>query len=83
MDGLEATRRIKQTEAGISTPITALTAHALEEEKEVILAAGCDDFVRKPFRLNEIFEVMGKHLGLRYTYEDSGEEDAPAEPSIH
>jgi PAS domain S-box-containing protein len=83
MDGLEATRRIKQTEAGISNPITALTAHALEEEKEVILAAGCDDFVRKPFRLNEIFEVMGKHLGLRYTYEDSGEEDAPAEPSIH
>jgi PAS domain S-box-containing protein len=82
MDGLEATRRIKQTGAGKSTPIAALTAHALEEEKEVILAAGCDDFVRKPFRLNEIFDVMGKHLGLKYAYEESGEEAAPAELEV-
>jgi CheY-like chemotaxis protein len=73
MDGLEATRRIKQTEAGQSTPIAALTAHALEEEREVILAAGCNDFVRKPYRVEEIFEVMATHLGIRYTYE--GEHD--------
>jgi signal transduction histidine kinase/DNA-binding response OmpR family regulator len=51
-------------------PIAALTAHALEEEKEQILAAGCDDFVRKPFREQEIFEVMAKHLGLQYVYEE-------------
>jgi CheY-like chemotaxis protein len=70
MDGLEATRRIKQTEPGKSTIIAALTAHALEEEKEMILAAGCDDFVSKPFREQEIFEVMDKHLGLQYVYED-------------
>jgi CheY-like chemotaxis protein len=82
MDGLEATRHIKKTPAGRSTIVAALTAHALEEEKEVILAAGCDDFVRKPFDLNEVFEVMGKHLGLSYTYEGSGEEAAPAEPEV-
>jgi CheY-like chemotaxis protein len=69
MDGLEATRHIKQTEAGRSTIVAALTAHALEEEKERILAAGCDDFMRKPFREQKIFEVMGKHLGLQYVYE--------------
>jgi CheY-like chemotaxis protein/anti-sigma regulatory factor (Ser/Thr protein kinase) len=69
MDGLEATRRIKQTEAGQSTPIAALTAHALAEEREVILAAGCDNFVRKPYRVEEIFEIMAAHLGIRYTYE--------------
>jgi CheY-like chemotaxis protein len=80
MDGLEATRRIKQTEAGQSTPIAALTAHALEEEKEVILAAGCNDFVRKPFRELEIFEAMAKHLGLKYVYEYRQEQAVPLAP---
>jgi signal transduction histidine kinase/CheY-like chemotaxis protein len=82
MDGLEATQRIKETEAGKSTVIAALTAHTLEEEKEKILTAGCDDFVRKPFREHEIFGVMGKHLGLRYTYADSREEAVPAETEV-
>jgi CheY-like chemotaxis protein len=75
MDGLEATQRIKETEAGQSTIVAALTAHALAEEKKQILAAGCDDFVRKPFREQKIFEVMAKHLGLQYVYEDQ-----PVEP---
>jgi DNA-binding response OmpR family regulator len=74
MDGLEATRRIKATKAGTSTVIAALTAHALEEEREKILSAGCDDFVRKPFREQDIFEVMKKHLGLNYVYETPREE---------
>jgi signal transduction histidine kinase/DNA-binding NarL/FixJ family response regulator len=82
MDGLEATQLIKETEAGKSTVIAALTAHALEEEKEQILAAGCDDFVRKPFREYEIFGVMGKHLGLRYINEDMGKEAVPAESDV-
>ena len=75
MDGLEATRLIKATEAGKSTPVAALTAHALEEEREPILAAGCDDFVRKPFREHEIFEVMEKHLDLKYIYEEEQAEE--------
>ncbi|MBU0509834.1 cache domain-containing protein, partial [bacterium] len=82
MDGLEATQRIKETEAGKSTVIAALTAHAMEEEREQILAAGCDDFVRKPFREYEIFGVMGKHLGLKYVYEDSREKAVPIEPEV-
>ncbi len=53
-----------------SIPIIALTAHAFEEEKKVILAAGCDDLVRKPFKEAEIFEAMARHLDLRYVYED-------------
>jgi signal transduction histidine kinase/DNA-binding response OmpR family regulator len=69
MDGLEATRRIKQSAAGRATVVAAITAHAMEEEKQQILAAGCDDFVRKPYRAQEIFEVMARHLGLRYAYE--------------
>jgi CheY-like chemotaxis protein len=82
MDGLEATRRIKQTDAGQSIPIAALTAHALEEEKEVILAAGCDGFVRKPFHEQEVFDVMAKHLGLKYVYEEVREESRPVEPDV-
>ena len=71
MDGLEACRIIKQTEEGQKTKIVALTAHALEEERRQILAAGCDDFIRKPFRIHEIFEALARHLGMRFIYEES------------
>ena len=79
MDGVEATRHIKATDAGKKTIVAALTAHALEEERELILAAGCDDFVRKPYREQEIFEVMRKHLGLKYVYEAEKKEDVTVE----
>jgi CheY-like chemotaxis protein len=69
MDGLEATRRIKATAAGKSIVIVALTAYTLDEDRAEILLAGCDDFVSKPFREHEIFDVMAKHLGLEYIYE--------------
>lgn len=69
MDGMEATRLIKNTKEGETTTIVALTAHALEEEREQILNAGFDDFVRKPYGESEIFQVMALHLNLRYTYE--------------
>jgi signal transduction histidine kinase/CheY-like chemotaxis protein len=77
MDGLEATRLIKESKTGTSTIVAALTAHALEEERENILSAGCDDFVRKPFREQDIFDVMQKHLGLNYVYEDTRDEVRP------
>ncbi len=80
MDGMEATRRIKATGPGKSTIIAALTAHALAEGKETILAAGCDDFVRKPFREQEIFEVMAKYLDVQYIYEE--EQEVLPEPDI-
>ena len=48
----------------------ALTASAFDEEKAVVLSAGCDDFLRKPFKEAEIFDLMSKHLGLRYVYEE-------------
>ena len=71
MDGYEATQRIKATTKGQATAVIALTASTLEEERAVILSAGCDDFVRKPFREIDIFETMHKHLGVRYIYEES------------
>ncbi len=59
-----------------SSIIIALTAHAFEEEKEKILAAGCDDLVRKPFKETELFQAMGKYLGVQYVYDDSLERGA-------
>ncbi|MDY6937062.1 MAG: ATP-binding protein [Cyanobacteriota bacterium] len=68
MDGYEATQQIKATTKGQATAIIALTASTLEEERAIVLSAGCDDFVRKPFRESEIFETMRKHIGVRYVY---------------
>ena len=70
MDGYEATQKIKGTTKGNATAIIALTASVLEEQKAIILSAGCDDFVRKPFRAATIFETMKKHLGVEYIYEE-------------
>ena len=75
MDGLEATRLIKATPNGKTTPIVAVTASALVEDRGPILAAGCDDLVRKPYREQEIFDVMAKHLGLQYVYEGGAAEE--------
>ncbi|WP_342596740.1 ATP-binding protein [Cyanobacterium aponinum UTEX 3222] len=69
MDGYEATKIIKGTTKGNATAIIAVTASVLEEEKAVILSAGCDDFVRKPFRQETIFSMLSKHLGVNFIYE--------------
>ncbi|MDM8544160.1 two-component regulator propeller domain-containing protein [Desulfococcaceae bacterium HSG9] len=70
MDGYKATETIKATTKGQATAVIALTASAFDEEKAVVLSAGCDDFLRKPFKEAEIFDLMSKHLGLRYVYEE-------------
>lgn len=68
LNGLEATRRIKEHKMGAGTKIIALTAHALEEERIQILEAGCDDFIRKPYRESEIYSALKKHLGVQFLY---------------
>ena len=70
MDGYEATRRIKATTQGQATVIVAITASAFDEERSAILSNGCDDFIRKPFREREIFDVLHKHLGVQFVYEE-------------
>ncbi len=69
MNGYEATRQIKALPEGQAAKVIALTASAFEEEKEKVMATGCDDFLRKPYRESEIFELIAKHLGVRYQYE--------------
>ena len=59
MSGLEATKEIRKREAGVChTPIIALTAHAMESDKERSLKAGCDAFATKPIDFSELLETI-------------------------
>jgi len=78
MDGYEVTQQIRAKEAHQShtsnqerptTKILAVTSSAFDEERSAILAIGCDDFIRKPFRQEEIFAKLAHHLGVRYLYD--------------
>ncbi|MBF0519696.1 MAG: response regulator [Nitrospirae bacterium] len=64
MDGLEATRNIRNTkDANVNAeiPIIAVTAHATEEDMELCLATGMDDFLSKPFRSEVLYKLIEKH----------------------
>jgi signal transduction histidine kinase/ligand-binding sensor domain-containing protein/CheY-like chemotaxis protein len=69
MNGIEATRQIKAASQGQKIVVIALTASAFDEERADIVSVGCDDFLRKPFRPEEIYGMLTKHIGVRYIFE--------------
>jgi CheY-like chemotaxis protein len=71
MDGYEATRKIKASPNSRNTAIVAVTASAFEEDKKRILAAGADDYLSKPFKDAELFEIIGRLTGAEYLYEET------------
>lgn len=82
MDGYEATKQIKAQLQGQATVVIALTASALEEERSIVLSAGCDDFMRKPFQVSVLFEKLAQHLGVRYIYEQKQETGSRKDKNI-
>ena len=58
LDGLEATRRIRQRWPKGGPHIVAMTANAMAEDREACLAAGMDDYVSKPIRVDELVEAL-------------------------
>ncbi len=59
MDGLEASRRITaKWSVGERPHIVAMTANAMQGDREMCLAAGMDDYVTKPIRVNELMEAL-------------------------
>lgn len=94
LDGYEATRQIKARAQTLARKavVVALTASAFEEDRAAILAAGCDDFVRKPFREDDMLAALTRHLGVQFAYEEEVKtgpqtdtsrpaDPAPAEPT--
>jgi two-component system, sensor histidine kinase len=81
MDGLEATRHIRKLAGGTDVIIVALTASVFEEQMVDILDAGLDDFIRKPYKSEEIYNCMAKHLGIRFIYEECNEVENTSDES--
>jgi signal transduction histidine kinase/FixJ family two-component response regulator len=70
--GLEATRVIRQ-QLGTNAPrIIAISASAFEHEKALYLREGCDDFIAKPFRTEQVFDSLANLLDVRFTYRTQG-----------
>jgi two-component system cell cycle response regulator DivK len=62
MDGWEATRRVKDDAATKAIPVIALTAHAMVQDKEKAMAAGCDDFDTKPVEMPRLLAKINALL---------------------
>ena len=72
MNGCEAIRRIRGSAGGTEPKIIALTASALDENRQELLGVGADDFIGKPFRESELFQKIHSLLGVEYVYADAG-----------
>ena len=61
-DGISLTRNLKATAATASIPIVALTAHAMQRDRDRALAAGCDGYLSKPFRSQHLADEIVRVL---------------------
>ena len=69
LDGFEVARTLRQRPAADGAPvIVALSASVFESDRQRALDAGCDDFLPKPFRADQLLAVLGRLLLLRWTY---------------
>lgn len=76
MDGIETAKRLRQLPQGKHVKIVAVTASAFKEQQQEMLEAGMDDFIRKPYRFEEIYDCLHRQLDLQFVYSDV----QPAEP---
>ena len=63
MDGWEATRRIKADEGTRQIPIIAVTAHALDDDREKATQVGCDGYLAKPVAPRRVVEEVERFIG--------------------
>ncbi len=68
MDGHEAIRRIRAMAGGEDTKIIAVTASAMDDNRQDLMEIGADDFIGKPFRETELFQKIHAHVGVEYFY---------------
>ncbi len=84
MDGFEATRRIRGQEQSQArhTPIIALTANAMAQDRQQCLEVGMDDFIPKPFEREDLVSVLEKWLGTRRPEAGKTGEVKDANPAV-
>jgi PAS domain S-box-containing protein len=80
MEGEEATRRIRQLPGGDKVKIVAVTASAFKEEQQEMLDAGMDDFIRKPYRPDVIYDCLARLLNAKYRYSEQAAAEAAPRP---
>ncbi len=78
MDGHEAIRQIRAMEGGAVPKIIAVTASAMDENRQELMAIGADDFIGKPFREAELFEKIHAQVGVKYVYAERAPAVTPA-----
>ncbi len=60
VDGFQATKILR--EKGVTSPIIAVTAHAMEGDREKCIDAGCNDYIAKPINRERLYEIVGKYI---------------------
>ena len=91
MSGYDATNHIRNAEQELrnkapgtrATAIIAISANAYEEEHAVAISEGCDDFLRKPFRDADIFDMMSRHSDIRFVYEEEQNAESRRQSAAH
>ena len=69
MSGIDTTRAIRSLESTLENvrfPIIALTAHALADEKQKLLAVGMDDYVSKPIQIEQLIQILTQHTSQHF-----------------
>ncbi|MGL5063177.1 MAG: AAA family ATPase [Microcoleus sp.] len=79
MDGFEAVRQIRKLPELESVVAIGTSASILDSQKQVSLTAGCNAFLAKPIRAEELFDCLQIHLGLEWICEELPEENAQSE----
>jgi signal transduction histidine kinase/DNA-binding response OmpR family regulator len=82
MDGLEATRQIRQLPGWQSIPIVAMTANAFGEDKRACLEAGMNDHLAKPVEPETLYEILDHWLSIAADGPSAPDKGSPGNPSM-
>ena len=72
MDGMEATRRLRESQSGADVPIISVSASVLDQEREGMLAIGATGFLPKPIQEEALFQALGTYANVKYMYDFGG-----------